>query len=209
MTLTESLALIGGLSSPSKMPCHGYSLPAARCITGAKLRNVKNSICAGCYALRSNYLFQNVQNVLEKRFQSLRNPLWVEAMATAINLTESSRFFRWHDSGDLQGVWHLAAIAEVCRKTPQIKHWLPTREYAFVRQFVGGGGVIPKNLCIRFFALMVGGPTPDAAAKKCGAGVSGATREGYTCPASKQGNKCLSCRTCWSSRKFSVLYKKH
>lgn len=209
MNLSDALSLIGGLSLPSKMPCHGYSLPASRCITGAKLAKVEGSICSQCYAMRGNYGFPSVQASLEKRFQSLSNPLWVEAMTTAISLSESSRFFRWHDSGDLQGVWHLAKIVEVCNRTSKIKHWLPTREFGFVREFLATGGIIPKNLCIRFSAVMVDGEPPVALARKAGVCVSGAARDGYTCPAYSQGNKCLGCRKCWNNKTFSVTYKKH
>lgn len=46
-----AVAAIGGLSSPSKMPCHGYSIPAQACKVGSLLRNVSGSACAHCYAL--------------------------------------------------------------------------------------------------------------------------------------------------------------
>ena len=34
---------VGGLAKPSKMPSYAYSLPAKKCITGAKLRAIKNT----------------------------------------------------------------------------------------------------------------------------------------------------------------------
>lgn len=209
LTLPSALSLIGGLSGPSKMPCSGYSLPAARCLSGSKMAKIEGSICSQCYAMRGNYGFPAVQASLEKRFQSLQNPLWVEAMALAINLTESSGFFRWHDSGDLQGVWHLEKIVAVCKLTPKIKHWLPTREYKIVGDFLRAGHKIPKNLRIRFSAVMIDGEPPVELAQKIGVGVSGAKREGFNCPAYSQGNKCLTCRKCWSNNVFEVTYKKH
>src|SRR5262245_31613313 len=127
MTKKEAIAIAGGLSSPSKLPCHGYSIPAVRCVTGAKLVQVPGSTCSGCYALKGMYRFPNVKSALELRFQSLRHPQWVEALVTLIQGTGEG-YFRWHDSGDLQGVWHLEKIAEVCRRTPDVAHWLPTRE---------------------------------------------------------------------------------
>ena len=66
MTPVQAVNLIGGLSKPSKMPCKGYSIPAWRCITGAKMREVKGSICAVCYALKGNYLWSNVKNALKR-----------------------------------------------------------------------------------------------------------------------------------------------
>lgn len=209
MTLPEALSLIGNLSAPSKMPCQGYSIPASRCLAGSKFAKVEGSVCSQCYAFRGNYRFAFIQNVLEKRFQSLSNPLWVEAMALAINQTESSGFFRWHDSGDLQGVWHLEKIAAVCKLTPKIKHWLPTREFKIVGDFLRAGHKIPKNLTIRFSSIMVDGAPPIALAKKFGVGVGGVLRKGFNCPAYSQGNKCLTCRACWNKKRFEVSYKKH
>jgi hypothetical protein len=209
MNTFEAIKFVGGLSAPSKMPCQGYSISALRCITGAKMAKVEGSICSKCYALRGNYRYSNVQNSQEKRYQSLLLPEWSNAMATAILGSESSGFFRWHDAGDLQGVWHLQKIVEVCNLTPSIKHWLPTREFAIVGDFIKGGGVIPENLCIRFSALMFDGQPPEKLAKRYGVQVSGASKENFTCPASKQGNKCLTCRACWDKTAFNVTYKRH
>jgi len=209
MNIPEAIAITGTLSNPGKMPCHSTSIPAARCITGAKLAKIEGSICSSCYALKGRYGFPNVQTCLEKRFQGLTHPKWIEAMALLINMTESSGFFRWHDSGDLQGVWHLTNIAKVCELTPNIQHWLPTREYGFVSQFLALGNVMPSNLNVRLSAFMFDGPTPDAVAQRTGCTVSGAGKAGFTCPSSSQGNKCLSCRACWKKDVFSITYKKH
>ena len=205
----EALKFVGGLSAPSKMPCQGYSLSALRCITGAKMAKVEGSICSKCYALRGNYRFQAVQDAQERRFQSLQKPEWVEAMVCAINGSESSGYFRWHDAGDLQGVWHLQKIVDVCNQTQAIKHWLPTREFGIVGDFIKAGGIIPANLCIRYSALMFDGLPPVELAKRAGVQVSGASKTDFDCPASTQGNKCLACRACWDKEKFSVNYKRH
>ena len=209
MKLKEALAIIVSLSKPSKMPCHGWSLPARRCITGAKMAKVEGSICSKCYALRGNYRYETVQDCLERRYQSLQDVRWIDAMSTAINLTETSGYFRWHDSGDLQGVWHLQMIVEVCKRTPHIKHWLPTREYSIVRKYIDEGGQIPDNLTVRLSALMFDGPAPESLAKRLGIQVSGASKTSFSCPASTQGNKCLSCRVCWNKDAFNVSYKQH
>jgi hypothetical protein len=42
--------------------------------------------------------------------------------------SKKANVFRWHDSGDVQDLKHLAKIFKVARLTPNIKHWLPTRE---------------------------------------------------------------------------------
>ncbi len=209
MTKTEALEIIGGLSEPSKMPCHGYSIPASRCITGSKLRDVEGSICSLCYAHRANYLYKNVQASLERRFQSLSDPRWVSAAAAAITYCEKSGHFRWHDSGDLQSELHFDQIAQVCRLTPGIRHWLPTREYAFVSSWLNKGNMLPDNLTVRFSSLMFEGPAPAIIARRCGVQVSGSSKHNYNCPASGQGNQCGGCRACWDRGHFNITYKRH
>lgn len=209
MTISDLMDAVGGLSAPSKMPCYGYSIPASRCKTGRKMRKVKGSICAICYALKGRYGFLVVQNALERRFSLISQKSWVTDMVAAITAVEKSGFFRWHDSGDLQSVAHFAKICEIARLTPEIQHWLPTREFAVVRKFLESGGVIPPNLTVRFSALMVDGPAPESLARRLGVQVSGASASAFTCPAARQGNVCGSCRACWSKETFNVTYKVH
>lgn len=209
MKIKEIEAQIGSLSAPSKMPCFSFSIPAKRCITGMKLREVANSICSKCYALKGRYVFPNVQNALEQRFAGLSNPNWASMMVAMISKREKSGFFRWHDSGDLQSVAHLAAIVEIAKQLPSIQFWLPTREYSIVSEYMASNA-IPANLTIRLSALMFNAPAPSAIAKRLGLTTSGASSgNDFTCPSSKQGGKCLDCRACWSKSVSNVNYKKH
>jgi len=43
---------------PSKMPGHGYALPAQRCRLGSLLQLIPKSVCHYCYALRGRYAEQ-------------------------------------------------------------------------------------------------------------------------------------------------------
>lgn len=209
MKIKEANQITGGLSSPSKMPCHGFSITAKACITGQKLRNVIGSICSKCYALKGRYGFPNVQKALETRLANLFHPDWVAAMSTLIHKKEKSGYFRWHDSGDLQSVLHLRNIVEVCMRTPNIQHWLPTREFSIVSEYVEEFGPLPKNLTVRLSALMFDGPAPVAVAKRLGLTTSGASKQDFSCPASKQDNKCGECRACWNPAVANVNYKAH
>jgi Gene product 88 len=208
MNKKEALELIGGLSSPSKMPCYSYSIPAQKCITGMKLRNVANSICSKCYALKGMYGFPVVKAALQRRFESLTNELWVNAMVISINAKEKSGFFRWHDSGDIQSVEHLLKIVEVCLRTPNIIHWLPTREYGIVGDYLKSWKV-PPNLTIRLSALMLEASPPTSMANRFGLVTSGVSKVGFTCPAPNQDNKCGSCRACWNKNVPNINYKQH
>lgn len=209
MKLAQAIEYVGGFSAPSKMPCHGFSIPARYCKTGQKLRNVADTICSKCYALKGRYGFPNVQNALERRFANLKNELWVQAMTIAIRGTESSGYFRWHDSGDIQDLDHLDKIVQVARNLPEIKFWLPTREFSTVAAWKRRNGDLPSNLTIRLSALKINGAPPTTIAKLLGLVTSGVTKFGFNCPAPSQGNKCLSCRACWDKTVENVNYKLH
>jgi len=204
-----ALDIVGGFSAPSKMPCHGFSIPAKYCKVGSILRKVKGTACSFCYALKGRYVFPVVQNALERRFNKLNDPQWVDAMADAINQVEKSGCFRWFDSGDLQSVDMLKNIVEVCKKTPKIKHWVPTREYQMVSDFLVDNQ-LPANLTIRLSAIKVDGEAPTEMARKLGVVTSTiSTGDKYNCVAPKQGGKCLDCRKCWNKSVFNISYHKH
>jgi hypothetical protein len=103
----------------------------------------------------------------------------------------------------------LRQIAEVCEKTPEITHWLPTREFSTVSGYVKQFGPLPENLTVRLSALMFDGPAPIAIAERLGLTTSGASAQDFSCPAPSQGNKCLDCRACWSKDVKNINYKKH
>ena len=199
MLKKEARKITGGLSKPSKMPGPAYNLPATQCLTGAKLVKIPGSVCAGCYALKGRYRFTNVRLALARRLVSLKHPQWVKAMTILI---KGEKFFRWHDSGDLQGAAHLKQIFEVCRLTPDTSHWMPTREAQFLKDL--DPDTIPKNLIIRMSSHMI-----DQAPVKFWPWTSTVSTKNKTCPAQDQNNQCKSCRACWDRKISNVTYPKH
>ena len=200
MQTKEALKIIGGsLSKPSKMPGWSIGLPAKECKTGGKLQKVPGSVCFDCYALKGCYVFKVVQAAQYKRLAAITNPLWVGAMALLIK-SKKSDVFRWHDSGDIQDEAHLLKIFAVCKLTPKIKHWMPTRE-AWVKSFMP---MCPDNLVIRFSAPMI-----DQEAGKSWANTSTVVTAGATCPAPSQDNECKDCRNCWDKSIKNISYGKH
>lgn len=201
----------GGCSKTTKMPVGSTSngLPTDRCNTGGRLQAVPGSVCHGCYAdHRGNYRWQNVQDAQERRFQALDHPQWVEAMAELLN-RGGAGLHRWHDSGDIRDVTHLAAIAAVAVQTPGVRHWLPTKEYGLARKYREW---LPSNVVLRVSAPMVGerldsekwGTTSMVLDKgqECPDDV-------WECPAPKQGGMCGECRACWDPEVSVVAYHKH
>ena len=200
MLKKEARKITGGLSKPSKMPGPAHNLPAWNCITGAKLQKVKNSVSAGCYAMKGRYRFRNVREALDRRLQALEHPRWVAAMVV---LSKGEPWFRWHDSGDIQSPQHLKNIFEVCNRTPETKHWLPTREAKFLTLM--DPEVVPKNLIIRMSSHMI-----DQGPVKSWPWTSTVVTDGnHSCPASKQNNSCGSCRQCWDRDVQNISYGKH
>jgi len=201
MKTNEALKLVGGLSKPSKMPGWAYGIPAAECKTGKKLQDIIGSTCEGCYATKGCYVFPVVQAAQYRRLKAIDNPLWVRAMAALIN-SKKAKYFRWHDSGDLQSLKHLAKIYKVAKLTPGVKHWLPTRE-AWTQKYQDRA---PSNLTLRFSMPMVNQP---AAGNWNNTSTVVTEPAQATCPASKQDNKCLDCRACWDPSVKNVAYLAH
>jgi hypothetical protein len=203
MLIKEANKIIVSLSKPGKMPGFAYGLPAWECITGAKLVKIPGSVCAGCYAMKNNYVrFPEIKKSQYKRLKAINNPLWVPAMALLIN-SKKVKFFRWHDAGDIQSMEHLIKIFAICKLTPTVKHWMPTREAQFLKDIQPKD--VPKNLIIRMSSHMV-----DQGPVKFWPFTSTVTSgQARTCPAPNQGGKCKSCRACWSRKVKNITYGKH
>ncbi len=197
MKVTEAKQITGSLTRTSKMPGLSYSLPAWECKTGSKLRKVKGSVCSACYALKGNYTrYKAIKAAQYDRLEKIKNSLWVAAMVVQV---KRQKYFRWHDAGDVQDLEHLKKIYSVCKLTPEVKHWMPTRE-AWIKNHLASK---PDNLVIRFSPPMIGQRNdswPNS---------SMVVETGATCPAPSQGGKCGSCRQCWDSNIKVVSYGKH
>ena len=185
MKVKEAKQITGSLTRTSKMPGLSYSLPAWECKTGSKLRKVKGSVCSACYALKGNYTrYKAIKAAQYDRLEKIKNSLWVAAMVVQV---KRQKYFRWHDAGDVQDLDHLKKIYSVCRLTPEVKHWMPTRE-AWIKNHLDSK---PANLVIRFSPPMIGQRNdswPNS---------SMVVETGATCPAPKQNNSCGDCRQCW------------
>jgi hypothetical protein len=225
-----AVEIIGSLGYPSKMPGTSYGIPTAHCRVGSLLKRIKGSTCESCYAdetkLRGRYGAQSVRVGQEKRLASLGNPRWALAMASALlhahgfigrkkvaaklaaKAMAGAGWHRWHDAGDLQDMAHLLAIVMVCELTPQISHWLPTREAALVHAYEKRYGAFPANLCVRVSATMI-----DGAASSHFANTSTVHREteavGWRCVAPDQDGVCGDCRKCWDRGNANTAYHLH
>lgn len=213
MTKTAAAIVNGGLTQTTKMPCKSYSLPTAACQTGARMAELPGSICNSCYAMKGNYkrYANNIEPAQHARLESIESDYWVSSIVASIG---TDLYFRWHDSGDLQSVDHLRKIIAVCDATPNCKHWLPTREYGMVKDFLADGETIPANLVIRLSAMYPDVPVKVPASLQGIEGIAASEVHhknppmGQACHAPAQNGECRDCRACWA-RTGSISYHMH
>lgn len=185
--------ITGGLSITSKMPCPSWGLPATRCKIGSVLARKEGTVCHSCYARKGRYAFPAVQRKLQKRYRGIFHELWTPSMIFLIRWY-AERYFRWFDSGDVQGVNHLRNICTIAEHT-NVRHWLPTREIKTARAVRP-----PENLVIRVSACEIDGEPQDFEH------TSGVVTQGATCLAQ---DGCGSCRMCWDRAVKHVSYRLH
>ena len=206
-TLKQATEIIGGYTVTSKMPTISYSISAKDCKTGSKLRKIKNSVCSDCYALKGNYIryAKNIEKAQNKRLKAIFSKDWTNAMIYIMNHQKQvikSGLFRWHDSGDLQSMEHLQKIVDIAKSTPNIKHWLPTKESNIIKNFKGD---IPKNLIIRLSGSFINGKAP---LYKNTSTVT-TDKDKATCRSFENNGQCKDCRKCWDSSIQNISYLNH
>ncbi len=208
----EAWEIVGGLSRPSKMPCYAWGLPAQACRMGGKLVDIAGSVCASCYALKGRYRMPQVQNANARRLERAAHPEWVPAMVKLVYwqaVETGVPFFRWFDTGDLQSVEMLRSIAAVAVQTPEIRHWLPTRELRIVEKY-RSSSTLPANLVIRISARLVDELPPEFDLPTSTVHYFPELAQGFTCRAANSTPPaCGSCRTCWSTKVANVSYPLH
>lgn len=223
MTPKDAADIAGSLGEPSKMPGAAYGLDAFQCRVGSRLATDPTSTCHGCYARKNFYrTWRPALVARERREAGIHHPYWVEAMICLISDyvdKGGEPAFRWHDSGDLHGVWHLEAICAVAQATPHVRQWLPTREYDDVAQYLRQGGKIPPNLIVRLSAHYVG-KAPDVPTELAHLPTSTTHPQDAKPPVRGKGttvcraidspvNMCRKCRACWDPRVKNVSYRMH
>jgi hypothetical protein len=218
LTLKQALDIIGGMSFPRKMEVPAIGLPIKYCRTGKKLRVLQDkkgrvTVCSNCYAGKGAYIQYeyNVAPAQERRRIAIDNPRWVDAFVYILTHQKQilkHKAFRWHDSGDIQNPDHLDKIVQIARRTPNIRHWLPTKEANDVRNYKGD---IPDNLVIRLSGTFVDGSPPNF--KHTSVATSDVDK--VTCNASLPKDHpntqkgCQSCRKCWDATVKNVAYFNH
>ena len=194
------------LSNTSKLGCKSISLNAKKCITGSILSKKEGSVCYKCYALTGCYQFPVVQDAMERRMKFFYHKDFIPIMVFLLSSLRKKKF-RWFDSGDVQNTIMALNILEICRLTPDIKHWIPSKEYKIWREALKIQK-LPKNVCLRMSS-----PNIDQEPLKGFENTSTVHKDkkafGLECIAYKQDGKCLDCEACFNKKVKNVSYPLH
>lgn len=208
----------------TKMPGSTFAQDSFACNVGSRLAKVENSVCSKCYARRIQAHRPSVNTGWKANLEKARKWLsvnpdqWVAACVFQIKrMADKSgeNYHRWFDSGDLDSLDQLIAIARVAEQTPDIKHWLPTREIGLVMEYMRKGHKRPDNLVIRVSSPMIDDAPLSYFLNTSTVHTKNATNyvASHVCPASQQGNSCgwgkKACRACWDVNVRNVSYPKH
>jgi hypothetical protein len=162
--------------------------------------------CQGCYATTGNYRFANVKKPREFNREDWKRDSWVSDMVMAL---DSSRYFRWFDSGDMYDLGLAIKILAVMEKTPHCKHWLPTRMHKFIKfQHTIDAMMALPNVVVRFSSDSVNGeiiPGQTTSTIFSDTVPAGATE----CQAYQHEGKCNGCRACYNKDVPVIAYKAH
>jgi hypothetical protein len=196
------------LSKTSKLDgILSWSLQALDTCPGSKdLQGDLVPACQGCYATTGNYRFANVKKPREFNREDFKREAWVRDMVISL---DSSRYFRWFDSGDMFSLELANKILDVMIATPWVKHWLPTRMHKFAKfkDVIERMQSLP-NVVVRFSSDSVQGEIING--QTTSTIFSDTVPEGaLECKAYEHAGKCNGCRACYDKNVKVIAYKAH
>jgi hypothetical protein len=202
-----------------------FSTNPNRCNVGQKLIKVVGSTCNKCYAVKLSKVYPSAlaswENNLNLWLSALQNdPMsWIESMVYQIGKISANKakkgelganLHRWFAAGDIPSLDGLRSIIEVCKLTPEINHWLPTREKGLINSYLAANPQgFPTNLNVRLSAAMIDGPPLNTAVSTSTVHTKGAKVYGVACPAIENHGNCGTCVQCWASSVKNISYQKH
>jgi hypothetical protein len=133
---------------------------------------------------------------------------WVDDMVYELT---RDKHFRWFDSGDMYSLALAEKICEVMRRTPWVKHWLPTRMHKFPKfALVLREMSQLDNVMVR--------PSSDSIIGEFISGLHGSVIVPDSrvnpdmvklCRAYENDGKCSGCRACYSKDIPVIAYPAH
>lgn len=109
---------------------HHFNLPPKKTCTPSKWCLTKKGKKFNCYALKDNFLFQNVINAAEKRLSLSEQKDFVLEMTNYIH-KKNAKYFRIHGSGDFYSKEYVNKWIEIVKNCPETKFKVHTRRQDF------------------------------------------------------------------------------
>jgi hypothetical protein len=163
--------------------------------------------CQGCYATTGNYRYPNVKAPRLENREDWQRLEWCDDMVRAL---DKDRYFRWLDSGDLYTLALAEKVLEVMRRTPWVKHWLPTRMHKFpkFRRVLSEMQAL-DNVMVRFSSDSVRGEYIPGTHGSVIIPAYDTPTAAQVCHAYENAGKCSGCRACWDKDIPVIAYPAH
>jgi hypothetical protein len=164
--------------------------------------------CKGCYATTGNYNYPNVKAPRLSNREDWQRPEWVSDMVQGL---DSSRYFRWFDSGDMYSIDLAEKIYQVMTLTPWVSHWMPTRMHKF-KKFTN---ILNKmqtlsNVVVRYSSDSISGDiVQGSTTSTIFSNEDQLPQNATVCRAYENEGKCNGCRACYSKDVPVIAYKAH
>ena len=135
VSISNGNAKMGAIPSVSLPPCTTCN-PLAPCFKK-------------CYAVKLARRYPTVKTAYERNLDILNNDpvaYWAQVKGAA----STTRFFRFHVSGDIPSREYFAQMVQLANELPHTNFLAFTKQYYFVNAFLLSGGTIPQNLKVIF-----------------------------------------------------------
>jgi hypothetical protein len=217
------------LSSPGKMPCYTWSIPAFDTCPGAVIdfssydgqlknwskfkRKMKKTnqvdACKGCYAQYGHYTFPGSANLRKHNLKDWKRKNWVKDMVKAI---KHMPYFRFFDSGDIYCVELAIKIEQIVKACPDTKFWIPTRSHKIklIKNVIDRLNHL-TNCVVRISSdSVIGGIVDYATNSTIVPSNSVKSKPNFlVCQSFNREGKCGDCRACWNKTIKTIAYPAH
>lgn len=164
--------------------------------------------CKGCYATTGNYNYPNVKAPRLENKQDWQRSDWVNDMLIHL---DSSRYFRFFDSGDMYSIDLAEKILELCTKATWCKFWIPTRMHKFKKfeSVISKLQALP-NVVVRFSSDEIDGTKVNGSTTSViFSSENQLDGSEFICKAYENAGKCNGCRACYNKDISVIAYKAH
>lgn len=116
-----------------------------------KNAQIKGSICEKCFATKQMKVFPSMENPMVQNQKILTESILPECILPVINVL----YFRFEAFGDLNNATQVINYFNICRKNPNVKFALWTKNPDYIAQAIKEGHGKPENLNIILSSLFI------------------------------------------------------